>query len=150
MRSRRRSPPRSRSPSGWWRPAAAWRASAEAVPRKVVRELIGDAANVIQYSGGAAGPIRERLRLAGDAAGGGLALVPLRAQNILSGLLVALLERELGGDGRAVLEQAAPNLAIACEREAAPRHPRPPARERRNAARRLRALNTRRTTSDRK
>src|SRR5439155_752927 len=109
--------------SNEWRPAAAWRASAEAVPRKLVRELIGDAANVIQYSGGAAGPIRERLRLTGDAAGGGLALVPLRAQNILSGLLVALLERELGGDGRAVLEQAAPNLAIACERESAHRQP---------------------------
>src|SRR2546426_394369 len=43
--------------SNEWRPAAAWRASAEAVPRKVVRELIGDAANVIQYSGGAARPL---------------------------------------------------------------------------------------------
>src|SRR2546426_793290 len=115
-------------------------------PRKVVRELIGDAANVIQYSGGAAGPIRERLRLAGDAAGGGLALVPLRAQNILSGLLVALLERELGGDGRAVLEQAAPNLAIACERESAHRHTRRLAVELRHAAQRLEAQNAVLTT----
>ncbi len=132
--------------SNEWRPAAAWRASAEAVPRKLVRELIGDAANVIQYSGGAAGPIRERLRLAGDAAGGGLALVPLRAQNILSGLLVALLERELGGDGRAVLEQAAPNLAIACERESAHRHTRRLAVELRHAAQRLEAQNAVLTT----
>src|SRR3989442_10013031 len=74
--------------------------------------------------------MREQLRFAGDAAGGGggggggLALVPLRAQNILSGLLVALLERELGGDGRAVLEQAAPNLPLAGQREAAHRHTR--------------------------
>src|SRR3989454_790353 len=119
-------------------------------PRKVVRELIGDAANVIQYSGGAAGPIRERLRLAGDAAGGGLALVPLRAQNILSGLLVALLERELGGDGRAVLEQAAPNLAIACEREAAHRHTRRLAVELRHAAQRLEAPNALLTTLNEK
>src|SRR5437879_1005766 len=81
--------------SNEWRPAAAWRATAEAVPRKVVRELVGEAANVIQYAGSVADPIREQLRFAGDAAGGGggggggLALVPLRAQNILSGLLVA-------------------------------------------------------------
>src|SRR5438034_777844 len=136
--------------SNEWRPAAAWRASAEAVPRKLVRELIGDAANVIQYSGGAAGPIRERLRLTGDAAGGGLALVPLRAQNILSGLLVALLERELGGDGRAVLEQAAPNLAIACERESAHRHTRRLAVELRHAAQRLEAQNAVLTTLNEK
>jgi len=138
--------------SNEWRPAAAWRASAEAVPRKVVRELVGDAGNVIQYAAGAAGPIRERLRLGGDAAGGGggggggLALVPLRAQNILSGLLVALLERELGGDGRTVLEQAAPNLAIACERESAHRHTRRLAVELRHAAQRLEAQNAVLTT----
>src|SRR3989454_3961729 len=139
--------------SNEWRPAAAWRASAEAVPRKLVRELVGDAANVIQYGGGASGPIRERLRLAGDAAGGGgggLALVPLRAQNILSGLLVALLERELGGDGRVVLEQAAPNLAIACEREAAHRHTRRLAVELRHAAQRLEAQNAVLTTLNEK
>ena len=135
--------------SNEWRPAAAWRASAEAVPRKLVRELVGDAGNVIQYAAGAAGPIRERLRLAGDAAGrgsGGLALVPLRAQNVLSGLLVALLERELGGDGRVVLEQAAPNLAIACERESAHRHTRRLAVELRHAAQRLEAQNAVLTT----
>src|SRR2546426_6977946 len=57
--------------SNEWRPAAAWRASAEAVPRKVVRELVGDAANVIQYTGGAARPIREQLRLRGGAPRGG-------------------------------------------------------------------------------
>src|SRR5437867_4409044 len=75
--------------SNEWRPAAAWRASAEAVPRKLVRELVGDAGNVIPYAAGAAGPIRERLRLAGDAAGrgsGGPALLPPPAQNILPGL----------------------------------------------------------------
>src|SRR2546427_346737 len=70
--------------SNEWRPAAAWRASAEAVPRKLVRELVGDAANVIQYSGGAAGPIRERLRLARGAPGGGLPPRPPRAPNNLS------------------------------------------------------------------
>ena len=142
--------------SNEWRPAAAWRATAEAVPRKVVRELVGDAANVIQYAGSVADPIREQLRFAGDAAGGGggggggLALVPLRAQNILSGLLVALLERELGGDGRAVLEEAAPNLAIACEREAAHRHTRRLAVELRHAAQRLEAQNAVLTTLNEK
>src|SRR2546426_2858713 len=53
------------------RAAAAWRASAEAVPRKVVRELVGDAANVLQYTGGAGGPVPAQLRLRRGAARGG-------------------------------------------------------------------------------
>src|SRR2546422_437421 len=145
--------------SNEWRPAAAWRATAEAVPRKGVRELVGDAANVIQYAGSVADPIRDQLRFAADApgaggggggGGGGLALGPLRAPDILPRLLVALLERELGGGGRAALEQAAPDPALARGREAAPRPPPRPAAGLRHPPHRPRAPHRRPPTLDRK
>src|SRR2546422_859393 len=41
--------------SNEWRPAAAWRATAGALPPKGVRGVVGDAANAIQYTRGAAG-----------------------------------------------------------------------------------------------
>jgi len=57
------------------------------------------------------------------------------------GLLVVLLAGELPADAQTVLEQAAPNLAIACERESAHQHTRRLAVEVRHAAQRLESQN---------
>src|SRR5437763_1660930 len=108
------------------------------------RRLVGDAANVLQYTGAAAAPVRAQLQLPESAAPddrGGLALVPLRSRDRLVGLLVVLLADDLPGDAQTVLEQAAPNLAIACERESAHQHTRRLAVEVRRAAQRLESQN---------
>src|SRR6266566_1601220 len=127
-----------------WAPTALRRATAHPLSREVVRELIGDAASVIHCAGGGAGPVRERLRF-GDAsspaATGGLALVPLRSRNRLVGLLAVQLAGEPSDSDRTALEHAAPNLAIACEREAAHQHTRRLAVEVRHAAQRLESQN---------
>src|SRR5216117_914104 len=127
-----------------WAPTALPRTTAQPLSREVVRELIGDAATVIHYPGGGAGPVRERLRF-GDAsspaATGGLALVPLRSRNRLVGLLAVQLAGEPSDSDRTALEQAAPNLAIACERESAHQHTRRLAVEVRHAAQRLESQN---------
>src|SRR5205823_1938219 len=76
----------------------------------------------------------------------GLALVPLRSRDRLVGLLVVLLAGDLSVDARAALEEAAPNLAIACERESAHQHTRRLAVEVRHAAQRLESQNAILTT----
>jgi len=130
-----------------WVATAVRRATAHPLPREVVRRLVGDAATLLHYAGAAADPVRAELRLSGAAASpGGLALVPLRSRNRLVGVLVVLLAAELDADARAVLEHAAPNLAIACERESAHQHTRKLAVEVRHAAQRLESQNAELTT----
>src|SRR5437667_322138 len=110
-----------------WAATAVRRATAHPLSRDIVRQLVGDAANVLQYTGAAAAPVRAQLLLPESAAPhdrGGLALVPLRSRDRLVGLLVVLLAGDLPGDTQTVLEQAGPNLAIACERESAHQHTR--------------------------
>ena len=128
-----------------WGPTAVRRATARPLSRDVVRQLVGDAVTVIYYAGAAAGPVRTQLHLttAEADAGGGLALAPLRSQDRLVGLLVATVSGggELSADARVALEHAAPNLAIACERESAHQHTRRLAVEVRRAAQRLESQN---------
>src|SRR5881296_3880403 len=126
-----------------WGPTAVRHATARPLSRDVVRQLVGDTVTVIYYGSAAAGPVRTQLQLATadvDAAGG-LALAPLRSQGRLVGLLVATVAGELSADARVALEHAAPNLAIACERESAHQHTRRLAVEVRRAAQRLESQN---------
>ena len=132
-----------------WAATAVRRATAHTLSRDVVRQLVGEAATVIHYAGAAAEPVRAQLRLtAGDAAhdGSAVALVPLRSRDRLVGLLVVLLAGDLAADARTVLEHAAPNLAIACERESAHQHTRRLAVEVKKAAQRLESQNAALTT----
>ena len=132
-----------------WAATAVRRATAHPLSRDIVRQLVGDAANVLQYTGAAAAPVRAQLLLPESAAPhdrGGLALVPLRSRDRLVGLLVVLLAGDLPGEAQTVLEQAAPNLAIACERESAHQHTRRLAVEVRRAAQRLESQNAALTT----
>jgi len=126
-----------------WGPTAVRRATARPLSRDVVRQLVGDAVTVIYHASAAAGPVRTQLHLAtADAdAAGGLALAPLRSQGRLVGLLVATVAGELAADARVALEHAAPNLAIACERDSAHQHTRRLAVELRHAAQRLESQN---------
>jgi signal transduction histidine kinase len=131
--------------SNEWAPTAVRRATAQPLGRDVVRRLLGDSAEVHDYAGRAAEPVCAELQLSaasgdvGNAAG--LALVPLRSRDRLVGLLVVLLSATLSADARASLEQAAPNLALACERESAHQHTRRLAIEVRHAAQRLESQN---------
>src|SRR2546427_2583754 len=132
-----------------WAATAVRRATAHTLSRDIVRRLVGDAATVMHYAGAAAGPVRAQLRLPESAAPpdrAGLALVPLRSRDRLVGLLVVLLAGDLPADAQTVLEQAAPNLAIACERESAHQHTRRLAVEVRHAAQRLESQNAAPTT----
>src|SRR5213595_2250310 len=127
-----------------WAATAVRRATAHTLSRDLVRQLVGEAGALIHYAGAAADPVLAQLRLvAGDAArdGSAVALVPLRSRDRLVGLLVVLLAGELAADVRTVLEHAAPNLAIACERESAHQHTRRLAVEVRHAAQRLESQN---------
>jgi signal transduction histidine kinase len=126
-----------------WAPTAVRRATARPLSRDVVRQLVGHAADVIYYAGAAAAPARAQLLLAtADAeSAGGLALAPLRSRDRLVGLLVATVAGELSADARTALEHAAPNLAIACERDSAHQHTRRLAVELRHAAQRLESQN---------
>ena len=132
-----------------WAATAVRRATAHTLSRDIVRRLVGDAANVMHYAGAAAAPVRAQLHLPESAARpdrAGLALVPLRSRDRLVGLLVVLLAGDLPADAQTVLEQAAPNLAIACERESAHQHTRRLAVEVRHAAQRLESQNAALTT----
>ncbi len=97
-----------------------------------------------QYDAAAAGAVRGRLQLAPAGPGGdrGLALVPLRSRDRLVGLLVALVDGKLSADARAALAHAAPNLAIACERDSAHQHTRRLAVQLRQSAQLLESQNT--------
>ena len=129
--------------SNEWSPTAVRRATARALSRDVVRQVVGDGAQVIQYAGAAATPVRAQLQFTDGetGSGGALAVVPLRARDRLVGLLLATVPGELSGDARTALEHAAPNLAIACERESAHQHTRRLAVEVRHAAQRLESQN---------
>ena len=132
-----------------WAATAVRRATAHTLSRDVVRQLVGETATVIHHAGAAAEPVRAQLRLmAGDAAhdASAVALVPLRSRDRLVGLLVVLLAGDLAADARTVLEHAAPNLAIACERESAHQHTRRLAVEVKKAAQRLESQNAALTT----
>ena len=130
-----------------WAPSAVRRATARPLSRDVLRQLVGDAVNVIHCTAAAADPVRSALHLAdGTGGGGGLAVVPLRSRDRLVGLLVVTLAGDLSADARAALEEAAPNLAIACERESAHQHTRRLAVEVRHAAQRLESQNAILTT----
>src|SRR5206468_7329917 len=112
-----------------------------------VRQVVGDAVNVSHHPAAAADPVRSALHLSdGTGGGGGLAVVPLRSRDRLVGLLVVTLAGDLSADARAALEEAAPNLAIACERESAHQHTRRLAVEVRHAAQRLESQNAILTT----
>src|SRR5947209_308762 len=133
-----------------WAATAVRRATAHPLSRDVVRQLVGEAGNVIHHAGAAADPVRQQLAITSATtiadASGGLALVPLRSRGRLVGLLVVLLATDLPADARTALEQAAPNLAIACERETAHQHTRRLAIEVRHAAQRLESQNVALTT----
>ena len=127
-----------------WAPAGVHGTTARPLARDVVRQLVGEATAVIQYDGAAAASVRARLHLSETPAPdgtGGVALVPLRAGERLVGLLAVAAAGALTADARAELEQAAANLAIACERESAHQNTRRLAVEVRRAAQRLEIQN---------
>ena len=127
-----------------WAPAGVHGTTARPLARDVVRQLVGEATAVIQYDGAAAASVRARLQLSDTLAPdgtGSVALVPLRAGERLVGLLAVVVAGALTADARAELEQAAPNLAIACERESAHQNTRRLAVELRRAAQRLETQN---------
>ncbi|HET7296433.1 MAG TPA: ATP-binding protein [Gemmatimonadales bacterium] len=131
-----------------WSPTAVRRATARTLPREVVRHVVGETKTIIVHAGAAADPVRTQLQFAdgtSDAAAT-LALVPLRSRDRLVGLLVAVVPSPLAGDVRSALDHAAPNLAIACERESAHQHTRRLAVEVRHAAQRLETQNAALTT----
>ncbi len=115
-------------------------ADSRPVSRGTMRDLIGDAAQSILYHGEAVQPVRHQLRLTA-AMPHGLVLVPLRSGTKLSGVLGVVPGEQFGVDERAALEQAAPNLAIACERSSAHYNTRRLAVEVRQTAKRLEQLN---------
>ncbi|MBI1967554.1 MAG: HAMP domain-containing protein [Gemmatimonadetes bacterium] len=122
-----------------WAPTVTRELSARAVSRTAMRELVGDAANVVYFAGDAAEPARRQFAIA--AAPAGMVLGPLRSEDKLVGLLVALPLGEFTADHRTALELALPNLAVACERESAHRRLRRLATEVRRTAQRLEAVN---------
>src|SRR5256884_2098192 len=125
-----------------WAPTGVHRIIARPLARDVVRQLVGEAADVIHYDPSAAGDVRTRLQLSpDDGAAGSLALVPLRSGERLVGLVAVVGAGALTADARAALAQAAPNLAIACERESAHQNTRRLAVELRRAAQRLETQN---------
>jgi signal transduction histidine kinase len=113
---------------------------AQPVSRATMRDLMGDATQAIHYHGEAMQPVRHQLRLNAPMPQG-LVLAPLRAGTKLVGVLSVLPGVTFGADERAALEQAAPNLAIACERGAAHHNTRRLAVEVRQTAKRLEQLN---------
>lgn len=123
-----------------WAPTAARGVEPQPVSRATMRDLIGEAAQAVHYHGEAVQPVRHQLRLTA-AVPHGLVLVPLRSGSKLVGVLGVVPGAQFGTDERAALDQAAPNLAIACERESAHQHTRRLATEIRHTAKRLEQLN---------
>jgi len=124
-----------------WAPTASRGVEPPAVSRTTMRELIGDAAQAIHYHGEGAHPVRYQLHLAVPVPHG-LVLAPLRSGRKLVGVLCVVPGAAFGADEKAALEQAAPNLAIAGERESAHHNTRRLATEIRLTAKRLEQLNT--------
>ena len=127
--------------SNEWAPTASRGVESRPVSRATMRDLIGEAAQAIHYHGEAVQPVRHQLRL-NAAVPHGLVLVPLRSGTKLVGVLGMVPGGQFGADERAALDQAAPNLAIACERTSAHHNTRRLAVEVRQTARRLEQLNT--------
>ena len=123
-----------------WAPTVSRDVEARPVSRATMRDLVGDAAQAIHYHGEAVQPVRHQLRLDAPMPQG-LVLVPLRAGTKLVGVLGVIPGARFDIDERAALEQAAPNLAIACERGAAHHNTRRLAVEVRQTAKRLEQLN---------
>src|SRR5882672_4369930 len=111
------------------------------VSRTTMRTIIGDADQAIHFHGEGANPIRYQLHLT-VAVPHGLVLSPLRSGRKLVGVLCVVPGTAFSPDARAALEQAAPNLAIAGERESAHHNTRRLATEIRLTARRLEEVNT--------
>jgi len=124
-----------------WAPTASRGVEARPVSRATMRDLVGNATQAIHYHGEAVHPVRHQLRLTA-AVPQGLVLVPLRGGTKLVGVLGVLPGTTFGPEERAALEQAAPNLAIACERGSAHHNTRRLAVEVRQTAQRLEQLNT--------
>ncbi|MGE5800680.1 MAG: ATP-binding protein [Gemmatimonadota bacterium] len=110
------------------------------VSRATMRDLMGDATRSIHYHGEAIQAVRHQLRMS-MAMPQGFVLVPLRSGSKLIGVLGVVPGPQFGEDERAALDQAAPNLAIACERAAAHQNTRRLAVEVRQTAKRLEQLN---------
>jgi signal transduction histidine kinase/HAMP domain-containing protein len=127
--------------SNEWAPTAVRGVEARPVSRATMRDLIGDKAQAIHYHGEAVQPARHQLRLTAPMPQG-LVLVPLRTGTKLVGVLGVVPGVQFAADERAALEQAAPNLAIACERGSAHHNTRRLAVEVRQTAKRLEQLNT--------
>ncbi len=124
-----------------WAPTAARGIEPRPVSRTTMRPLMGDAGQAILYHGEAAHPVRFQLHLTVPVPHG-LVLAPLRSGRKLVGVLCVIPGDQFGADERAALDQASPNLAIACERESAHHHTRRLATEIRLTAKRLEEVNT--------
>jgi signal transduction histidine kinase/HAMP domain-containing protein len=124
-----------------WGATAARGLEPPAVSRSTMRAIIGDADQAIHVLGEAANPVRFQLHLTVPVPHG-LVLAPLRSGRKLVGVLCVVPGAPFDADARAALEQAAPNLAIAGERESAHRNTRRLATEVRLTAQRLEQLNT--------
>jgi len=124
-----------------WSPSVVRGVEARPVSRATMRDLMGDATQAVHYHGEGAQAVRHQLRLTMPMPQG-LVLVPLRAGTRLVGVLEVIPGATFGADERAALDQAAPNLAIACERGAAHHNTRRLAVEVRQTAKRLEQLNT--------
>lgn len=126
-----------------WSPTAVRRATARPLSRDVVRQVVADATDMILYADRAAAVARKELQFSNgeSTSTGSLAVVPLRSRDRLVGLLLAALPGALSAEARHTLERAAPNLAIACERESAHQNTRRLAVEVRHAAQRLESQN---------
>ena len=111
------------------------------VARATMRDLMGDATQSIHYRGDAVQAVRHQLRVSIPMPQG-LVLVPLRSGSKLIGVLGVVPGAQFGEDERAALDQAAPNLAIACERASAHQNTRRLTVEVRQTAKRLEQLNT--------
>jgi signal transduction histidine kinase/HAMP domain-containing protein len=123
-----------------WAPTVSRDVESRPVSRATMRDLVGDAGQAIHYHGEAVQPVRHQLRLNAPMPQG-LVLVPLRAGTKLVGVLGVIPGKTFDADERAALDQAAPNLAIACERGAAHHNTRRLAVEVRQTAKRLEQLN---------
>ena len=123
-----------------WAPTAQRGVEARGVARGTMRDLIGDAAQAVHFNGEAVAPVRHQLKLNAPMPSG-LVLVPLRSGSKLVGVLGVIPGAQFGDDERSALDQAAPNLAIACERASAHSNTRRLATEIRSSSKRLEQLN---------
>ncbi|HET8712478.1 MAG TPA: ATP-binding protein [Gemmatimonadales bacterium] len=127
--------------SNEWAPTINRGMESRSIPRATMRNLIGDATQAIHYHGEAVQAVRHQLRMTATMPYG-LVLVPLRSGSKLIAVLGVMPGPQFDTDERAALDQAAPNLAIACERASAHQNTRRLAIEVRQTAKRLEQLNT--------